>query len=88
MSEHWPEPIEVKSNECRSQDLRAPMTTMSPTWLQKCRERSYGVQVRANEAIRVDSLLGQKTSRGSAHRHHQFTSGSSEKDRECYDGKV
>ena len=37
---------------------------------------------------KVDSLLGQKTSRGSTHRDQQFTPRSSERDRECYDVKV
>ena len=45
-------------------------------------------QSRADEATRIDSLLGQETSRGSTHCHHQVISGSSEEDRDYYDTEI
>lgn len=45
-------------------------------------------QNRADEATRIDSLLGQETSRVSTHCHHQVISGSSEEDRDYYDTEI
>ena len=48
----------------------------------------FYIRTSANEAKTVDSLIGQKASRGSTHCHYQCTSGSSEEDRECNDIKI
>ena len=45
-------------------------------------------QNRADEATRIDSLLGQETSGVSTHCHHQVISGSSEEDRDYNDTEI